>query len=139
MTCADHLAVEIRKRGYRATPQRLAVMHTLHISGGHLTPLEIYDQVRGAISGVTEATIYRTLEFLAENDFVRATHAGRGRLEYEMAGAEHHHLLCRACGHELALPREQLDFLYIELERQTGFRLTESHLTLVGLCPHCKS
>lgn len=139
MSCANHLADEIRKRGYRVTPQRLAVLHVLQSSGGHLSAGDVFEQVQGALAGVTEATIYRTLEFLSENGFVRATHAGRGRLEYEISGSDHHHLRCRVCGYEQALPHQQLIFLYAELERQTGFRLTDSHITFLGVCPHCKN
>ena len=50
---------------------------------------------------MTEATVYRTLEFLAENGVVLSALNGNGHLVYEIAGHDHHHLICRSCGMKL--------------------------------------
>jgi Fe2+ or Zn2+ uptake regulation protein len=42
MTCAEHLSDEIRKRGFRLTPQRMAILHILTEDGGHLTPAQVF-------------------------------------------------------------------------------------------------
>jgi Fe2+ or Zn2+ uptake regulation protein len=42
MSCADEYTPQLRARGYRMTPQRLAILHVLHHSGGHLSPAEVY-------------------------------------------------------------------------------------------------
>jgi Fe2+ or Zn2+ uptake regulation protein len=139
MTCTpDHIAQQIREGGFRLTPQRMAIVTALHTSGGHLSPIEIYEQVRGSVPGLTEPTVYRTLEVLCETGLVRATHPGGGRLEYELAGEAHHHLICCACGQAEEIPHKQIQFIYDQLEKVTGYRLTESHITFSGLCPHCK-
>jgi Fe2+ or Zn2+ uptake regulation protein len=138
MSCGNHLSDEIRKRGHRVTPQRLAILHVLFASGGHLTPGEVYERVHASYPGMNEATVYRTLDFLSENRFVSVTHAGCGRLEYQIAREEHHHLVCRMCGHQENLAHEQIAFFYEKLESLTGYRLLESHLTFTGLCPECK-
>ncbi|MDO9349018.1 MAG: transcriptional repressor, partial [Anaerolineales bacterium] len=77
------------------TPQRLAILQALH-DGGHLSPAQIYERVRQ--TGMTGATIYRTLEFLAENGVVLVANRGNGHLAYELSGESHHHLICRNCG-----------------------------------------
>lgn len=139
MTCSpDHLATQIREKGFRLTPQRMAILNILHDSGGHLSATAIYEQVRPLLPGITEPTVYRTLEFLCQNGLVRDTHAAGGRLEYELARVDHHHLVCRNCGQHAEIAHEQLLFIYDQLEQVTGFRLTESHITFTGLCPHCK-
>lgn len=113
-------------------------MNALHTAGGHLSATEIYAQVQASTPGLTEPTVYRTLDFLAQNNLVRATHTGGGKMEYELARHQHHHVVCRVCRHEQEVSQAQLQAIYDQVEQITGYLLTESHLTFTGLCPNCK-
>jgi len=138
MTCAVDYAPQLRARGYRMTPQRMAILHVLHHSGKHLSPVEVYEQARRELPGLTETTVYRTLEFLAENGLARPAHMGSGHLVYEIARHEHHHLKCRNCGDEMEVEHALLSKLYHQLETASGYQLTDSHVTFFGLCPNCQ-
>jgi Fur family ferric uptake transcriptional regulator len=138
MTCGADYAPELRARGYRMTPQRLAILHVIHQSGKHLSPTDVYKQARKELPGITETTVYRTLEFLAENGLARSAHTGNGHLVYEIARHEHHHLKCRSCGSEIEVEHSLLAKLYRHLETASGYRLTDSHVTFFGLCPSCQ-
>ncbi|MCG2785003.1 MAG: transcriptional repressor [Anaerolineae bacterium] len=136
MTCNPlHLAEQIREKGFRLTNQRIAILNALHASGGHLIRTEIYDRVAPAL---TEPTVYRNLDFLVKNGLVRVTHTGNGQLEYELARHPHHHLHCRTCGAQTELAAEVMQTIFDQLESATGYRLTENHITLTGICPNCK-
>lgn len=139
MTCSPaHVANQIRNKGFRLTHQRMAILNVLYDSGGHLTPTEIFERLQTVLSGATEPTVYRNLDFLRENGLIRATHSRSGRLQYEIVTHLHHHLVCKACGQEIEVKHEQLQPLYDQLEQSTGYRLTENHFTFMGYCPHCK-
>jgi Fur family ferric uptake transcriptional regulator len=139
MTCSPtHTGSLIRERGFRLTSQRVVILDTLHDAGRHLSPVEIYKRAKAAHPGITEPTVYRTLNFLVENSLVSVTHVGSGRLEYELAQHKHHHLVCRACGKHEELAYELLQSFYDQLEQITGYRLLESQITFTGLCSHCK-
>lgn len=135
MSCITTHSQTLRTRGYRMTPQRLAILEALHTEG-HLSPTQIYARVRQ--TGMTEATVYRTLEFLTENKIVFAAHNSGGHLTYELVGHDHHHLVCRVCGAQVELESAALQELVTQLEQQTGYRLNAGHFTLFGLCPVCK-
>ena len=60
--------------------------------------------------------VYRTLEFLADNAFVRPSYSSNGHLTYEIAGNEHHHIICRNCGAEIEVEHTLLESLYRLLE-----------------------
>jgi Fur family ferric uptake transcriptional regulator len=126
----------LRARGFRMTPQRLAILQALH-EVGHLSPAQIYQRVRQ--TGMTEATVYRTLEFLSENGVVLVADRGNGHLAYELAAATHHHVVCRDCGAQLDVEPELVRDVLERIESRTGFRLNAAHLTFFGLCPHCRS
>ncbi len=138
MTCGLEYAPELRSRGYRVTEQRLAVLHVLRHSRSRLSPAEIYKRARRELPGLTETTVYRTLDFLAQNGFVWPTRMDRGHLVYEIAGTRHHHLICRQCGKEIKIEHALVQSIYAKLEAVSGYRLTEDHLALFGLCPACQ-
>jgi Fur family ferric uptake transcriptional regulator len=120
------------------TPQRLAILHVLHHSGTHLSPSEVYRRAKKDLPGLTEPTVYRTLEFLAANGLARASHTGSGHLTYEIAGEEHHHIVCRRCGSEVEVEHSLLESLYRKLESTTGYLRIDSHMTFFGVCPDCQ-
>jgi Fe2+ or Zn2+ uptake regulation protein len=139
MTCGSYLIDQLHVSGFRITPQRMAILHTLRYSGGHLSPTEVYEQARRDQPGLTETTVYRTLEFLVENGFALAAHLGGGKLVYELTEENHHHLICHACGKTVAVEYAALAGLYEQLNASTGYQLDSSHVTLFGLCPDCQS
>jgi len=138
MSCAAEYAPQLRDRGYRMTPQRMAILHVLHHEGTHLSPAEVYKKARKELPGLTEPTVYRTLEFLADIALVRPSYSSSGHLTYEIAGSDHHHIVCRNCGAEIEVEHTLLESLYRLLENMSGYRSIDSHVTFFGLCPKCQ-
>jgi Fe2+ or Zn2+ uptake regulation protein len=138
----EQSVITLRERGFRLTPQRLAILRILEDSGSgdtsrHLTPSEIFERALKRIPGLTEATVYRTLDFLVHNGLAMVTHIGEGRLVYEAAGHNHHHLICRDCGQAVEVEHELLESLYTRFYQQTGYTVDMSHVTFFGHCPGC--
>jgi Fur family ferric uptake transcriptional regulator len=139
MTCSMKYAPQLRAQGLRMTPQRKAILHVLHHSGGHLSPTQVYDLARKEFPSLTEPTVYRTLEELAAKMFLLAAHVGNGKIVYELAENQHHHLICHKCGGTVEVDHAPLKRLYRQLESSTGYKLDSSHVTFFGLCPKCQS
>jgi Fur family ferric uptake transcriptional regulator len=137
MSCTKELSELLRARGFRITPQRHAIMHILKTSGEHLSPTQVYEQARQAVPGITESTVYRTLEFLAERDVIQLTLDEKRHLVYEFASHHHHHLICSSCGAQVNIEAEVVQKAITDLENQTGYRINASHITFFGLCPKC--
>jgi Fe2+ or Zn2+ uptake regulation protein len=138
MSCTEHISTQIRERGFRLTPQRLIILQVLQHSGSHLSPGEVYKLASKEMPGLTETTVYRTLEFLSQNGLAFETHVASGKLVYQVASHGHHHLICRACGAEVEVPHTQMAALYAQIEQTSGYRLTTNHLTFFGLCANCQ-
>ena len=137
-TMKDQIATELRSKGFRLTPQRLKIYHILAEAGAHLSPVEVFERARQELPGLTEPTVYRTLQFLRAQGLLVAGEAGSGNLVYEVADHLHHHLVCRSCGNTVEIDHGTLDGLYADLKAQTGFEIDSRHLTLYGLCPDCQ-
>lgn len=138
MTCGTQYITQLRSRGFRMTPQRMAILHILHHTDGHISPTEVYQRASQDIPGLTEATVYRTLEFLSQNGLARSAHKGGGRFAYEIAKHDHHHLICRKCGAEVQIDHAPLEEAFAELESCSGYRFIDGHVTFFGLCPECQ-
>ena len=138
MTCASEYAAQLRAGGFRMTSQRMAILHTLRHAGTHLSPRQVYQLAKQELPGLTEPTVYRTLEFLAENGLARPSQIGNGHLMYEIAGSDHHHIVCRLCGDEIEVEHALLEQLYRQLESTSGFLRIDSHMTFFGVCPSCQ-
>jgi len=137
MTCTMHRTEELRQRGFRMTPQRQAILQILNEAVGHISPSDIFAQVRQSMPGLTEATVYRTLDFLAKNEMINPAQTARGHIVYEISRDNHHHLICRICGFEVQVEHAWVRSAYENIEDKTNFHLSMSHLTFFGICPEC--
>jgi Fe2+ or Zn2+ uptake regulation protein len=82
--------------------------------------------------------VYRTLEILAENGFARPSQTCNGHLRYQIAGDDHHPIVCRICGDEIEVDHTLLESLYRKLESISGYLRIDSHMTFFGVCPGCQ-
>ncbi len=138
MTCSLEYVPQLRVRGLRVTSQRMAILHVLRHSAGHLPPRKVYALASRALPGLTLPTVYRTLELLVRAGIVWQARLGNGHIAYELAAGKHDHLVCRECGDQIKVPEGLLKSSYRNLEMSSGYVLTGSHQTLSGLCPKCQ-
>lgn len=141
MTIAHHNDYQnvIRQRGFRVTPQRQLILEAVRAGRGHSTPEQIYNRVNKKAPALNRATVYRTLEFLAEQHLIASADVGTGGKVYEIAGNEpHHHLVCQHCGKIEQISHGVMERVFKRIEREHGFSVTTDHLALFGLCKKCR-
>lgn len=131
------LAVSLRRKGYRLTPQRALILEALAEAPGPLGVEEILRRVRRAYPYVDPATVYRTLRLLKRLELVTEI-SGGGASRYELARERHHHLVCSLCGSVIDLPLRYLEPLRESLERDLGFLADLGHFSLPGVCARCR-
>ncbi|MEU8570212.1 transcriptional repressor [Streptomyces pathocidini] len=128
---------DLRKRGYRLTPQRQLVLEAVD-ELEHATPDEILTEVRRTAGGVNISTVYRTLELLEELGLVSHAHLGHGAPTYHLADRHHHlHLVCRDCS-EVIEADVSVAAEFTERLRETfGFDTDMKHFAIFGRCRDC--
>ena len=133
----------MRKRSLRLTAQRVAVLSVLegHRSE-HLGADEIHAHLRRTNPEIGLATVYRTLDMLAQIGVVRKTDFGEGRSQFELTseteGHYHHHLVCLKCGRITEFDDDLLDGLEEEIARRAGFQVVDHTLRVYGYCRSCR-
>ena len=131
---------ELRKNGYRLTPQRIMVLEAVEHANGHISTEEIHDQIIQKYPHVNISTVYRTLELLTELGLVTATNMGDGTLRFHIRRkGQHHHLVCNACGKVFDIGHEELQNLKNSLLANYGFAADLKHIAFFGKCMDCAS
>jgi len=129
----------IRQRGFRMTPQRQLILEAVMDGKGHCTPDQIYNRVAKKAPALNRATVYRTLDFLAEQHLITSTDIGTGSKVYEMTTHPHHHLVCEHCGNVEQVNHDVMASAFRQIELKHGFKVTTDHLALFGFCSGCQS
>jgi Fe2+ or Zn2+ uptake regulation protein len=138
MTCSTEYISQLHSRGFRVTSQRMMILHVLRHSRMHLSPTEVYELARRNLPGLTEPTVYRTLEFLSNNRLIQSAQTHGGHLVYQITATHHHHVICSVCGRALEVEHKLLEKMYRSLETATGYMINDDHATFFGLCPKCQ-
>ncbi len=129
----------LRERGLRCTAQRLAVLKALDQTAHHLSAAEVLSTVRQALPKVGLATVYRTLELLADLGLVARVHLEDGCHRYTAASSGHRHqLICRNCGLVIEFGECALGGLAESIAQRTEFAIEGHWLQLYGRCRDCQ-
>ena len=124
-------AGKIRDSGYKATPQRLAVLEA--VAAEQHQSLE---GIRARCPEVGLVTVYRALDLLSQLGLVRRLDLGGGAC-YELAEDHHHHLICEECGDIAEFERCPLDLQ--DLPPTGGdFEVRAHSLEVYGTCSACR-
>jgi Fur family ferric uptake transcriptional regulator len=122
---------KIRGCGYKATPQRLAVLAA--VAAEQHQSLE---GIRSRCPGVGLVTVYRALDLLSELGLVRRLDLGAGP-RYELAEDHHHHLICEGCGGITEFEQCPVDLQ--DLPQLGGdFEVRAHSLEVYGTCSACR-
>jgi Fur family transcriptional regulator, ferric uptake regulator len=130
---------QLKKKGFKLTRQRRAIVDVIGSSQEPLTPSDIYEKLRGRQSGIGRVTVYRTLEVLQQNGMLCELHIGDTCRSYlKRPGGHHHHLVCHDCGRVVDFTDCELNTLEYRLGRKTGFKIDRHLLEFMGLCKSCQ-
>ena len=140
MACEQLFLKELKKKGYRFTPQREIVLEIMHHLDKPATAEEIFTQVQEITKTVDKSTVYRTLDLLQEFGLVSVIDSGEREHLYEHLGTKtpHLHLVCESCGKIIAIDQEAFYPFVRYLMNITGFEVSIQNTTIPGLCETCR-
>ena len=115
----------LQKEGLRFTRQRLAVWTEIGISREHRDADDIYISIRSKGVKVSRATVYRTIDVLVKNNFVRKLNVGDGKNRFESKiDEEHHdHMICLETGNIIEFYNSRLEQLQEKIALDNGYEL----------------
>lgn len=140
----EAICQKLQAKEYRVTPQRQVILEVFwEHPGEHLSAEEVFYLVKEKQLEMGLATVYRTLDLLAELEILERLDFGEGKKRYEFRSAleihQHHHLICLKCGEIFEFDEDLLETLEQEIATKSGFKILNHQLKFYGLCGPCFS
>lgn len=129
----QQIASLFRFKGFRATPQRVAVYKFLLENPIHPDAEEIYRVVLDKNPCFSKTTVYNSVQALEEHGLIVRVCIDKDRVRYDANTDLHGHFLCTKCGRVVDFPVTQ-----VECELPSGFTASEKSVYFSGICPDCK-
>lgn len=129
------------KRGkYRITPERFEVLDATLDHDGHFGADDLYIQLKNSKSKVSRATVYNTLELLAQCELLSKRNFGENLTRYESnyKRQKHDHLICVDCGKIVEFSDHRLNNIPSEISDRLGFEFDSYSLNIFARCKNKK-
>ena len=124
--CAD--------KGLRITEQRRIIARVLSESDDHPDVELLHERANKIDSGISIATVYRTVRLFEEAGILDRHDFGDGRARYEAAPEAHHdHLIDVETGKVVEFVDPEIEALQKQIAAKLGYRLVDHRLELYGV------
>jgi Fur family ferric uptake transcriptional regulator len=134
MTGTIDLEALCHEKGLRITEQRRVIARVISDSEDHPDVETLYERASKIDSGISIATVYRTVRLFEEAGILDRHDFGDGRSRYEAAPEAHHdHLIDVETGKVIEFVDPELEALQRVIAERLGYRLVDHRMELYGV------
>jgi len=123
-------------KGFKRTPQRLAILDYLEGNTLHPSAEDVYRAVTKKCLSLSFATVYNTLNTLAQAGAVRELTLDPERKRYDPNIEPHHHLICTSCKKVIDIFEDISVGIPKRIEKE--FSISGNHVEFYGHCSACR-
>ena len=127
----------LRKRGYKATSQRIAICRLVLSSREHPTAQSIYRDVKRLHPTVSLATVYKTLQVLNEMRLIQQLPLPLSETRFDSNVDPHLNAVCLQCRGVTDVKDQTLSKVVSRAASKTKFKVTGQLFDLYGVCDKC--
>jgi Fur family transcriptional regulator, ferric uptake regulator len=140
MTRAIDVEALCHEKGLRITEQRKVIAQVLSQSLDHPDVEALHARASAIDSGISIATVYRTVRLFEEAGILERHDFGDGRSRYEAAAEAHHdHLIDVESGRVIEFVDPEIEALQRQIAERLGFRLVDHRMELYGVALNRKT
>jgi Fur family peroxide stress response transcriptional regulator len=129
----------LREKGFKATPQRIAICRFALHSRDHPTAQRIYNEVKKVHPTVSLATVYKTLQILTEHGLMQELDFPEGQARFDSYVEPHVNLVCLRCGNIQDLDDPAAREMVAKVAAKAEFTRTGQRLDIYGVCKLCRN
>lgn len=124
----------------RITPERFEVLDAALEFSGHFGADDLFIQLKNLNSKVSRATVYNTLELLAQCELISKRNFGENITRYESNYKKqtHDHLICVDCGKIVEFSDPRLNKLPSEISEKLGYEIDSYSFNIFARCKNKK-
>lgn len=120
------------KAGLKMTGQRRLILKVLDQAEDHPSVEMVYERAKTQDPSISMATVYRTLNLLADLDIVVRHEFNEKFSRYELNNDQHYHMIDLETGNVIEFQNEEMEKLKEKIARELGFELVDYRLELYG-------
>lgn len=130
----DTIIERCEANGLRMTEQRRVIARVLEESDDHPDVEQLYARASAVDSGISIATVYRTVKLFEEAGILDRLEFGDGRARYEDAERDHHdHLIDMNSGEVIEFVDPEIEVLQEKIAAKLGYELRGHRMELYGV------
>ena len=111
----------LASKGLKITHQRIVVYQALLSAKNHPTAEQIYDSIKSQNPSISLATVYKTLETLAENLLIHKVSTPQGTMRYDARIDNHNHIYISNTNEILDYEDEELSKILLNYLKKKNF------------------
>lgn len=128
----------LRDKGFKVTPQRLAIYNMLSSTRSHPNAEMIFNELQETYPTMSLATVYKTMEILKEIGLVQVLNAGEDSFRYDAVMTNHPHVRCNECGKVEDVQGVNIEAFVDQVSQGTQYRIQGQQFYFHGICPGCQ-
>lgn len=132
------LIEKYREKGFKLTPQRLAMLKFLDGNTSHPTAEDIYRHIKTEYPTMSFATVYNTLQALRNRGEILEITIDPQKKHYDFNTKPHHHIVCLDCGKINDIFEDYSGALRLPQKIEKEFKFAGNHINFYGVCRQCQ-
>ena len=131
----ENIREQLKLRGLKITPQRVAIYEAVVKLNNHPTAENIIHYIRKSHPNISIGTVYKVLDSLVEHNILKKVKNEKDFMRYDAVVRHHHHLYCQDTECIEDFEDENLDNLikaYFEKNDIKGFKIKDIKLQITG-------
>ena len=133
----EKIIKKYRGKGFKLTPQRMAILKFLENNTSHPTAEDIYMEIRRKYPTVSFATVYNTIQALKLRGEIREVTIDPERKHFDPDLRPHHHIICTVCNRISDIFADFSAVPGISEEVLREYTVTGNHIDFYGICKSC--
>lgn len=135
----ERIIDKYKGKGFKLTPQRIAILKFLDGNTSHPTAEDIFLEIKKKHPTVSFATVYNTVQALKDRGELLEITIDPERKHFDPNPSPHHHIMCSACRKIGDIFTDYTEALVVPEEILREFSVTGNHVDFYGICKECKN
>ena len=123
---------------YKHSKQRDALFNLLCSTHTHPTAAWLYDKLREDFPRLSQGTVYRNLNILAEQKRIKVINVDGTFAHFDADMSVHNHVICTRCGKVEGAFMPSDEDCEKKAAEISGYRIDSHRFDFFGLCPDCQ-
>ena len=131
----DYFREQLKQKGQKVTPQRIAIYEAVVKLKNHPTADNIIEYIKKNHPNISIGTVYKVLDSLVENQLLKKVKNEKDVMRYDAIMQKHHHLYCSETDKIEDFEDHELDKLltdYFAKKKIKGFKVKDISLQITG-------